>query len=105
MADWPRYLARRVDLQLSNPILPVVWITTTVKTSNYRNDIGFDAKKERVGKHFQARPAHVPQDSGELPRIPRHVLNGAVDFRTKAAPQTGSLALIPILCIDQFRPR
>lgn len=68
----------------SNPLLPVARIAAAVKTGNDEEGIGFDEKKERVGKFLCAGATDDLEDHGELPRVIGHALHDAVDFSAKA---------------------
>jgi hypothetical protein len=62
----------------------VARIATAVKTGNGQGGIGFDEKKERVGKFLRAGPPKSFKDHAKLPGIVGHALDDAVDFRAKA---------------------
>jgi hypothetical protein len=46
--------------------------------------IGFDEKKEPVGKFLRVRPAESLKDGGKLPRIVSHASDDVVDFGVEA---------------------
>ena len=68
----------------SNPLLPVARIAAAVKTGNDEEGIGFNEKKERVGKFLRSRAPQGLEDNGKLSEIVGHALDGAVNFGAKA---------------------
>jgi hypothetical protein len=68
----------------SNPLLPVARIAAAVKTGNDEEGIGFNEKKERVGKFLRSLAPQSLEDNGKLSRIVGHALDGAVNFGAKA---------------------
>ena len=76
-----------------------------MKTGYNQEGIGPDQKKERMGKFLRARSPESLKDDGKLSGIVGHALHDAVDFGAKAIAETGSLGLIPVLRLEQFRAR
>ena len=59
-------------------------IAAAVKTGNDEEGIGFDEKKERVGKFLRSLASQGLEDNGKLSGIVGHALDGAVNFGAKA---------------------
>jgi hypothetical protein len=59
-------------------------VAAAMKTGDDQEGIGFDEKKERVGKFVRTRPAESLKDGGELPRIVSHASDDAVNFGAEA---------------------
>ena len=95
-----RHAKRKLD-----PLLPLTRIAAGTEASDNQKRIGLDEEKECVGKFLRARPPESLKDDGKLPGIVGHALHDTVDFGAKAVAQTGSLGLIPILRLKEFRAR
>lgn len=78
-----------------------------METRDDEHGIGivFDDVKQRVRKAAQQGAPHVFVDNRELQRVGADSLGHLVDGSKEAAAQTVCFAFIPVLRVDQFRPR
>jgi hypothetical protein len=76
-----------------------------MKTRNDQEVVALDTKEQHIGKLVDPSPSQGLEHKRKLQRFGYNPLNRAINLGAKATTQPGGFAFIPILRMNEFRPR